>query len=98
LPQPGEDASTMPCKISEAQYGKVIEEMNLPYLVLALNGDPLDTEALDRFAYDLHEVHGKKLGKRLGAMPLAELREPTLVPVEALTARVRAARDSAEIN
>jgi predicted CoA-substrate-specific enzyme activase len=88
----------MPCKISEAQYGKVIEEMNLPYLVLALNGDPLDTEALDRFAYDLHEVHGKKLGKRLGAMPLAEMREPTLVPVEALTARVRAARDSAEIN
>jgi hypothetical protein len=76
----------------------VIEEMNLPYLVLALNGDPLDTEALDRFAYDLHDAHSKKLGKSLGAMPLPEMREPTLVPVEALTARVRASRNPAEIN
>ncbi|MBI5532626.1 MAG: CoA activase [Deltaproteobacteria bacterium] len=92
----------MPCKIAEAQYGKAIEEINLPYLVLALNGDPIDTEALDRFAYDLHEQHRRKLGKSLGAItgsffqtglraPAAH--QPALVPVEALTARTRNSRD-----
>jgi hypothetical protein len=58
----------MPCKISEAQFGKVAEEMNLPYLVFGLNGDPIDTEALDRFAYDIHEAHRRGLGKELGAV------------------------------
>jgi predicted CoA-substrate-specific enzyme activase len=58
----------MPCKISEAQFGKVAEEMNLPYLVFELNGDPIDTEALDRFAYDIHEAHRRGLGKELDAV------------------------------
>lgn len=58
----------MPCKISEAQFGKVAEEMNLPYLVFELNGDPIDTEALDRFAYDIHEAHRQGLGKEFGAV------------------------------
>lgn len=58
----------MPCRIAEAQYGKVAEDMNIPYLVLALNGDPLDTEALDRFAYDIHEAHRRGLGRDLGAV------------------------------
>ncbi|HOT12177.1 MAG TPA: acyl-CoA dehydratase activase-related protein, partial [Polyangiaceae bacterium] len=58
----------MPCRIAEAQYGKVAEDMNLPYLVLALNGDPLDTEALDRFAYDIHESHRRGLGRDLGTV------------------------------
>jgi hypothetical protein len=52
----------MPCRIAEAQYGKVVEDLNLPYLVLALNGDPLDTEALDRFAYDIHEAYERGKG------------------------------------
>lgn len=58
----------MPCKIAEAQYGKVIEEMNLPYLSVALNGDPLDTEALDRFAYDIHEAYSRGLGRDLATV------------------------------
>jgi hypothetical protein len=58
----------MPCKISEAQYGKVAEDMNLPYLSLALNGEPLDTEALDRFAYDIHEIHARGVGKSFEGM------------------------------
>ncbi len=81
----------MPCRIAEAQYGKVAEDMNLPYLVLALNGDPLDTEALDRFAYDIHEAHRRGLGRDLGtvfhrmggtdARPSAVKDDPTLVPL-----------------
>jgi predicted nucleotide-binding protein (sugar kinase/HSP70/actin superfamily) len=81
----------MPCRIAEAQYGKVAEDMNLPYLVLALNGDPLDTEALDRFAYDIHEAHRHGLGRDLGtvfhrmggtdARPSAVKDDPTLVPL-----------------
>lgn len=58
----------MPCRIAEAQYGKVAEDMNLPYLSVSLNGDPLDTEAVDRFAYDIHEAHRKGLGKDLASV------------------------------
>ncbi len=88
----------MPNKIAEAQYGKVLEDMNLPYLVLAINGDPIDTEALDRFVYDLHEIHRRKLGKSLGAVSWS-LGQPTkiestVVPVEALTSRRRGRRDA----
>jgi predicted CoA-substrate-specific enzyme activase len=50
----------MPCKIAEAQYGEAAEKMKLPYVSIGFNGDPMDEEALDRFAYDVHEafVHG----------------------------------------
>jgi len=81
----------MPCRIAESQYGKVAEDLNLPYLVLALNGDPLDTEELDRFAYDIHEAHRKGLGRDLGtvfdrmggtdARPSELDGDPTLVPL-----------------
>jgi hypothetical protein len=75
----------MPCKISEAQFGKVVEDMNLPYLVLALNGDPLDTEALDRFAYDIHEAHRRGMGHDLsmvvGGFVPTDRPDPTLVPL-----------------
>ncbi len=47
----------MPCKIAEAQYGKIAETTRLPYLSIPLNGDPLDPELLDRFAFDVHELH-----------------------------------------
>jgi predicted nucleotide-binding protein (sugar kinase/HSP70/actin superfamily) len=55
----------MPCKIAEAQYGKVAEDMRLPYLSLALNGDPLDIESLDRFAYDIHEAFKRGSGESM---------------------------------
>ena len=58
----------MPCRIAEAQYGKVAEDMGMPYLSISLNGDPMDTEALDRFAYDIHEAHRKGLGRDLAAV------------------------------
>jgi len=53
-----------PCRISEAQYGRAAESLHLPYLVLGLNGDPMDTEALDRFAYDIREAHRNGYGSR----------------------------------
>jgi activator of 2-hydroxyglutaryl-CoA dehydratase/predicted nucleotide-binding protein (sugar kinase/HSP70/actin superfamily) len=81
----------MPCRIAEAQYGKVAEDMNIPYLAMALNGDPLDTEELDRFAYDIHEAHRKGLGRDLGtvfnkmggtdARPSELADDPSLVPL-----------------
>ncbi|MEI7892454.1 MAG: BadF/BadG/BcrA/BcrD ATPase family protein [Myxococcales bacterium] len=53
----------MPCKIAEAQLGKVAEDVQLPYLVLAVNGDPLDPEPLDRFAYDIQDAFQKGKGR-----------------------------------
>ena len=47
----------MPHKIAEAQLGAAGEDMPVPYLAISVNGDPLDSEALDRFAYDIHEIH-----------------------------------------
>jgi predicted nucleotide-binding protein (sugar kinase/HSP70/actin superfamily) len=98
----------MPCKIAEAQYGKVAEQMRLPYLSLALNGDPMDVEALDRFAYDLHEARRRGIGKEYGtvvremrgvsgAIPPLE-RPARLVPVEALAARAARERAGADRN
>ena len=46
----------MPCKIAEAQYGEAAEQRKLPYVSIGFNGDPMDEEALDRFAYDVHEA------------------------------------------
>lgn len=43
----------MPCKISEAQYTRVGNELGLPSLSLYVSGDGLDLEAIDRFAFDL---------------------------------------------
>jgi predicted nucleotide-binding protein (sugar kinase/HSP70/actin superfamily) len=45
----------MPCKISEAQFGKVGEHIGLPSLTVYIGGDGVDVEAIDRFAFDLHE-------------------------------------------
>jgi predicted CoA-substrate-specific enzyme activase len=45
----------MPCKISEAQFGKVAEHIGLPSLTVYVGGDGLDLEAIDRFAFDLKE-------------------------------------------
>ncbi len=59
----------MPCKIAEAQYGQAAEQMKLPYVSIGFNGDPMDEEALDRFAYDVHEAYGH--GEARATPPLA---------------------------
>ena len=47
----------MPSKIAEAQYAKAARDCGIPYLCISLNGDSIDTELLDRFAYDIREKH-----------------------------------------
>jgi activator of 2-hydroxyglutaryl-CoA dehydratase/predicted nucleotide-binding protein (sugar kinase/HSP70/actin superfamily) len=43
----------MPNKIAEAQFFHVAEEIGLPSLSLALNGEPMDLETLDNFTYEV---------------------------------------------
>ncbi|MBK8480688.1 MAG: CoA activase [Proteobacteria bacterium] len=43
----------MPNKISQAQFFHVTEREGLPALTLALNGDPVDPEQLDSFAFEV---------------------------------------------
>jgi len=56
----------MPCKISEAQYGMAAESVGLPYLNVAVTGEPIEQELIDRFAYDIHE---RSRRRRTGAGP-----------------------------
>jgi predicted nucleotide-binding protein (sugar kinase/HSP70/actin superfamily) len=44
----------MPNKIAESQFYHLAEREGLPSLTLTLNGDPLDNEALDNFAFEVH--------------------------------------------
>jgi len=50
----------MPCKIGEAQYGLAAERLGIPYLSVSVSGDPVDTEVLDRFAYDIRRSAGRR--------------------------------------
>jgi predicted nucleotide-binding protein (sugar kinase/HSP70/actin superfamily) len=43
----------MPNKIAEALFAAVGRDTGLPSVTLALNGDPLDAQALDAFVYDV---------------------------------------------
>ena len=45
----------MPNKISEAQFFHAAEREGLLSLTLSLNGDPMDPEVLDNFAFEVHE-------------------------------------------
>jgi hypothetical protein len=45
----------MPNKICEAQFFHVAEKEGLPSLTLSLNGDPVDPEVVDNFAFEVHQ-------------------------------------------
>ena len=45
----------MPSKVAEAQFFHIAQHEGLPSLTLALNGDPINTETLDNFAFEVHE-------------------------------------------
>jgi predicted nucleotide-binding protein (sugar kinase/HSP70/actin superfamily) len=47
----------MPNKIVESQFFHLENKTRLNTLSVAVNGDPLDPEALDRFAFEVHEKH-----------------------------------------
>ena len=44
----------MPSKIAEAQFHHVAEREGLISLTLSFNGDPINTSALDNFAFEVH--------------------------------------------
>lgn len=45
----------MPCKVADGRFARIGESMQLPHLALYLGGDGIDTEAIDRFAFDIIE-------------------------------------------
>ncbi len=50
----------MPNKIAESQFFHVAEKEGLRSLTLHLNGDPVDPEVLDNFAYEIHAQYARK--------------------------------------
>jgi len=44
----------MPNKVAEAQFGHVAENEGLLSLTLNMNGEPVDSEVLDNFAFEVH--------------------------------------------
>ncbi|MHC4270422.1 MAG: hypothetical protein ACYSTS_18455, partial [Planctomycetota bacterium] len=63
----------MPNKVAEAQYFHVGEEKDLISLTLSMNGDPVDSEILDRFAFEVKERFAKKKqmkGKKRLSVPV----------------------------
>jgi len=50
----------MPNKISEAQFFHVAEKEGLLSITLALNGDPVDPELIDNFAFEVHARFRKR--------------------------------------
>ena len=60
----------MPNKIAEAHFFHVAEREGLQALTLYLNGDPVDPEILDNFAYEMHAQHRRrKMGFSLPPPP-----------------------------
>jgi predicted CoA-substrate-specific enzyme activase len=54
----------MPNKIAEAQFFHVAEQEGLLALSLPLNGDPIDAEVLDNFAFEVHARFKQKASPR----------------------------------
>ena len=59
----------MPNKIAEAQFFHLAEREGLLNLTLSMNGDPLDPEVIDNFAF---EVHSRFQRKHAGRPPKAQ--------------------------
>jgi len=67
----------MPNKVSEAQFFHIAEREGLFNLTLSLNGDLVDPEIIDNFAYEVHARFRKKL-KRHPARPHSSIRRRRL--------------------
>ncbi len=71
----------MPNKIAESQYFHVAEREGLASLTVPVNGDAVDPEILDSFAF---EVRARFEARRLGRSPPATVRvvhPPPTAPV-----------------
>lgn len=70
----------MPNKISQAQFFHVTEREGLPALTLSLNGDPVDPEQLDNFAFEVLTRHRERHAAPAPVGAAAELLvDPALV-------------------
>jgi predicted nucleotide-binding protein (sugar kinase/HSP70/actin superfamily) len=54
----------LPTKVAEAQLFHAAEREGFRSLVLPFNGDPVDPEVLDSFAYDIHAARGRNGGEQ----------------------------------
>ena len=61
----------MPNKIAEAQFFHVAEQEGLLPLTLSLNGDPVDAEVLDNFAFEVHARFQQESRPQPGRDPMA---------------------------
>ena len=52
----------MPLKVAEAQLFHLGEEEGLKSLTLLPNGDPVDPEVLDNFAFEIHSRYRERHG------------------------------------
>ncbi|MCX6878240.1 MAG: acyl-CoA dehydratase activase-related protein [Verrucomicrobia bacterium] len=57
----------LPSKVAEAQFFHIAQNEGLPSLTLALNGDPINAETLDNFAFEVHERFRKHAGRGTSA-------------------------------
>ena len=57
----------MPTKVAEAQFFHIAQKEGLPTLTLALNGDPINTETLDNFAFEVYERFRKSESEKAAA-------------------------------
>ncbi|HEV2210794.1 MAG TPA: BadF/BadG/BcrA/BcrD ATPase family protein [Verrucomicrobiae bacterium] len=53
----------MPTKIAEAQFHHLAERERLLSLTLSFNGDPINSEILDNFAFEVHERFARRRPK-----------------------------------
>jgi predicted nucleotide-binding protein (sugar kinase/HSP70/actin superfamily) len=74
----------MPNKIAEAQFAHAREREGLLSLTLSLNGDPVDPEVLDNFAFEVHARWQERRERQPGEPPPAPaaIRLPVLAAGE----------------
>ncbi len=80
----------MPNKVSEAQFAHVAEEKGLLSLTLPLNGDPIDSEILDRFAFEVKQRHARNQGRTAHQRPVNTLMRT--IPTKAMLAAIQLMR------
>ncbi|MDJ0763717.1 MAG: acyl-CoA dehydratase activase-related protein [Myxococcota bacterium] len=70
----------MPNKVAESQFFHVAEQEGLISLTLSLNGDPIDPEILDNFAYEVHAQFNRRRTGKSVPPPMPGRRRPSWVP------------------
>jgi hypothetical protein len=71
----------MPNKISEAQFARAAEEEGLISTTLSLNGDPLESETLDNFVFEVRSHFEKRRGVAPAQVPVAAVLRRAYEPV-----------------